>query len=472
MKSCSSPCSGRAARRCVVAALALLAPWSAAWAQAAAQPACLPIDGPAYLGGHDAARTSVVVFVHGVLSDARGAWSRSEDQSWPCLLRNEPAFDNSNIYLYGYDTGLLGSSPSTEKVADHLLTDLLNDQVLNHAHVTIVAHSMGGLVLSRALLKMHTDPLYATKLGRIKLVQFYGTPATGADISNLASFFSSNAQFEEMRTGQQQNDLIDRWASVQWPFPWYCLAEGRRTGWSWLVGTMVVPPESAKALCKTRPKGFEVLEHFDHLTMVKPVSLQDTPHRYLQRNFLSCVRAALPRQEPPSEAGTPEGRLMVDTLNMLRKALADDSAAGAVAALRAVQGALYVSDGWADQYVMPSSMAPPSLVAKDFDRLTGRAFALEFLKLFQRQPADLSPAWVGRLGTLHRYVADGQLIELRRAWTAAGLMDDNDTVVALEPRTGGDQIFVLGGVQPVPTGGLEARIRGLLAVPPQPRVCR
>lgn len=458
-----------AAGALVMLVLALLTVWHPPVSAQAAQPECRPIGGPAYLGNHDPAKTSVVVFIHGVLSNALEAWSRSSNHSWPCLLRAEPIFDNSNIYLYAYDTSVLGTSPSIEKVAGQLLKDLQNERVLSHAHVTFVAHSMGGLVLSRMLLQMQSGTSHRSQLERIKLVLFYGTPATGADIANLASLVSDNVQFEEMRSGGSQQALIDRWLSVSWPFPWYCIAEGKRTGWAWLIGTLVVPRESATALCRGRPAGIEVLEQFDHLTMVKPASLQDTPHRYFNRNFVSCVGAAIPRGEPPSEAGTPDGQLMLRTLHALRISLSDDSEAGRAAALSAVQSAL--SDAWTDSYVIPSNPSRPSLVPGTFDRLGNRPFAIEFLKLFQPRPSDLAPAWVGRVATLERYVADGQLIELRRVWTSAGLVNESDVVVALEPRTGGDQVFIIGGVQPSVVNDRQARIRGLLIVPAPPGTC-
>ena len=234
---------------------------------------------------------------------------------------------------------------------------------------------------------------------------------------------------------------------------------------------MVVPRESATALCRARPAGIEDLEQFDHLTMVKPASLQDTPHRSFQRHFMSCVSAALPSSAPPSEASTPDGQLMLRMLATLRNGLSDDSEPGRVAALSVVQTALYIPTTFAESYVIPLNPKEPSLVAKTFGLLAGRPFAVEFLNLFRPHPAGLSPAWVGRLGTLERLVPDGQLVELRRGWTSAGLMEPGDLVAALEPGDGGEQVFVIGGIQQSAAGDRQARIRGLLIVPPSPRVC-
>lgn len=460
-----------AVRGLVLAALACFGCAFPAHAQAAPPAPCLPIEGPVFLGGRDPNRTSVVVFVHGVLSSARTAWSGKADQSWPCLLRNEPAFDNSNIYLYRYDAQLLGSTPAVDKVAEQLRKDLQTEGVLNHAHITIVAHSMGGLVTAQMLLRMHASEDMRDKLSRIKLVSFFGTPATGADIANVASYLSDSIQFADMRPGGRQQALIDQWQKVNWPFHWYCLAEGQRMGFFSFVsalggGVLVVPKDSATALCQRRPDGVDVLEQFDHSSMVKPVSLQDTPHRYLKRYFLSCAGDAIPKTYPNSEVHTPDGRAMLQTLDRLRSSAFDLATAPAV-----VQEALYQSDTWSDRFVLPSNPGQPALTARSFERLPGRAFALEFVKLFAGNPEELVPAWVGRLKTLDLYRADGLLTELRQSWVAAGYAQDSDVVLALEQRSTGEQVVIIGAVQNDVTGMRKGRIRGLLILPAQPRTC-
>ncbi|WP_457391636.1 esterase/lipase family protein [Roseateles sp. P5_E1] len=458
-------------RGLVLAVVACLGCAIPALAQAAAPAPCLPIEGPAFLGGKDPSRTSVVVFVHGVLSSARTAWSGKEDQSWPCLLRAEPAFDNSNIYLYRYDTQLLGSSPEVDKVAEQLRKDLQNDGVLDHAHITIVAHSMGGLVTAQMLLRMHAKEDMRDKLRRIKLVSFFGTPATGADIANVASYVSDSLQFAGMRPDGHQQALIDQWQKVAWPFHWYCLAEGQKMGFFSFAsalggGVLVVPKDSATALCQRRPDGVDVLEQFDHSSMVKPVSLQDTPHRYLKRYFLSCAGDAIPKTYPSSEVNTPDGQAMLQTLARLRASEFNLDAAPTV-----VQEALYQSDTWSDRFVLPSNLGQPALMTRSFERLPGRAFALEFVKLFAANPEELAPAWVGRLGTLDRYRADGQLTELRQAWVSAGYAQDSDIVLVLEQRSSGEQVVIFGSVQNDATGARRGRIRGLLILPAQPKTC-
>ena len=459
---------------CFVAAM-LFGHTAPAFSQAPASTPCQATEGPVYLGGRDRERTSVVVFVHGVLSSVVSAWARDAGSSWPCILRSEPAFDNSNIYLYGYETALLGASPSVEKVARQFLIDLDNDGVLGHAHITIVAHSMGGLVTARMLMAMHAQVDMRPNLRRIKLVNFFGTPATGADIANVAALISGSAQFEEMLPGAGQLTLVDEWAKIDWPFTWYCLAEGKKTGWKWVFGTLVVPKDSATALCRNRPDGSKpTLERFDHISMVKPSSLQDSPHRYLRRYFMSCVKDALPKAHPPSEAHSPDGQVLLQALGRLQRGMSDTSPAGRNARLAIVQETLHQSVGLvaaaADAYLWPVDLNRSSLVADAFRRDGSRPFSLEFINFFEGDPSELQAMWVGRLEKLDRYVPDAQLTELRRAWTAAGHVQDSDLVVPLKPRASGEQVVLLGSVQDA-GGARQGRLRGLLILPAQAKTC-
>jgi pimeloyl-ACP methyl ester carboxylesterase len=460
----------RVAFSTLIATMALAA--DSATAQAVSTRPCRAIEGPQYLGTLDRSKTSVIVFIHGVLSSAASAWSQDQENSWPCLLRGEPAFSNSNIYLYGYETSLRDENPSIEKVARQLLVDLNHDDVLNHAHVTIVAHSMGGLVTARMLLAMNASkPEVRQKLNRIKLVSFFGTPATGADIANIASQISYSVQFEEMKRVQGQQPLIDEWARVSWPFAWYCLAEGKNTGWSWGFGTLVVPKESATALCRQRPaQSIETLERFDHISMVKPATLQDPPHRYFRRFFMSCVNDALPKTYPDSEANKDDGRAMIRTLDKLRADLSATTDAARDAQVTRVQDALYQSGSKSERYVLPLNAPQASLLPTAFERLASRAFALELIKLFDGNPNELQQTWVGRLAHLDKFLPDGQLTELRREWTSAGYAQDSDFVLTLKPRPNGEQVVLLGAVQEM-AGVRAGRIRGWLILPARPKLC-
>lgn len=452
-----------------------------AFAQSAAAGPCTLTNGAAYLKGHDKTKTSVVVFVHGVMSNAVDAWSYDRSTSWPCLMLGAPVVGpTSNIYVHAYRTGFLGTNPSIEQVAAQLLKDLDADDVLKgHAHITIIAHSMGGLVVSNMLLQMWHSSKYKSHVDRVKLVQFYGTPATGAEIAKVASLFSNSVQFEEMRKQEIKQALVEKWVATKWPFRWHCVAEGKPTG-GWFGGfitffgylsTQIVEPESAAALCRDRPQNFHTLLGFDHMSMVKPDSVSSEPYRYVFRNFKSCVAKSIIRPTPSNEAGTPNGQMFLRMLSLLRVRFIDGSDPGQADVQQAIEEVLFKSN-WNDQYFLPKRMGVASMVDMDYENLPSRIFANEFVRFFRPRAASVKPSWISRISSLETFVPDGNLVELRSKWIASGQLQNSDYAVALDMPDVDGQVLVVGGIQKdEATGSLQARIRGFLLLPVEPQTC-
>src|SRR5688500_18895084 len=89
---------------------------------------------------------AVVVFVHGVTGDYRRTWA-----SFPDFVCADERFDTTDIYLFGYRTGLLRYfDPDLDAIGERLRTVLLTE-LPPYQSVTIVAHSMGGLITREAV---------------------------------------------------------------------------------------------------------------------------------------------------------------------------------------------------------------------------------------------------------------------------------------------------------------------------------
>lgn len=423
---------------------------------------CATQQGPAYLDGRNPDRLSVVVFIHGVLSDSVGAWSTGE-VSWPCLLRREPSFNSSNVYLHAYPTHLLDKSPSIEQLGARLIGDLLADEVFQgHTNITIVAHSMGGLVTASMLLRLQADPTNKHWLDRIKVVTFYATPAGGADIARAAAYLSPNLQFPDIANA---SGIADNWLKVKWPFRHRCFAEGRRTGWSWFVGTKVVMEESASRLCDGQEPAAEVLFAHDHLAIVKPSSLQDEPHRHLYRIFKACVDPHLPGQ---AAIPHPHAGLAFKAFADIQAALADATTEGKLKRQQVVETWL-VQDGPANSFFMPRTMESKSLREADYERLAFRVFANQFVNHFQSQAGLLKTAWTTPVNSLPLRVRDGRLLELTRRWLDAGLMNSEDVVMAAEGPHG--QFLLVFQSDQTAGGAARARLKGVIALPPATPAC-
>src|ERR1700728_1412268 len=62
----------------------------------------------------------VIVFVHGIFGTSLDTWNCSPEISWPNLLKDDPVFRDSDIYVAGYDTPYLGNRMTIDEIVSNL----------------------------------------------------------------------------------------------------------------------------------------------------------------------------------------------------------------------------------------------------------------------------------------------------------------------------------------------------------------
>nr|WP_281720369.1 alpha/beta hydrolase [Nitrosomonas nitrosa] len=141
----------------------------------------------------DPSRDKLIVFVHGFNSNTDSAWGE-----WPTLLMDDDEFKDFNIHLFGYPTALCCNTDSI-RVQGELLASFLTSQFKStqpkYHQVNLVGHSMGGLVILHALLKLELDNLQLLRDQDLKVLTF-GTPYYGLENTGLVPW--KNPQVEDM----------------------------------------------------------------------------------------------------------------------------------------------------------------------------------------------------------------------------------------------------------------------------------
>jgi hypothetical protein len=73
-----------------------------------------------YVRKSPAGADSVIVFVHGLREDGKTTWTNTYTNAyWPALLTHDHTFDNSDIFVYSYPTGLWATL-SIDELADNM----------------------------------------------------------------------------------------------------------------------------------------------------------------------------------------------------------------------------------------------------------------------------------------------------------------------------------------------------------------
>ncbi|MEK6371169.1 MAG: alpha/beta hydrolase [Acidobacteriota bacterium] len=206
----------------------------------------------------DAGSAAAVVFIHGFLGDPQKTWG-----NFPKILTDQRALGGWDVYSLGYPTSawfdLLGvwkANPDIDGIAGSLKTRFAHDPALKrYGAVAIVAHSMGGLAVQRALI----DAPELVK--RVDAVIFFGTPSGGLSKASFFAFWKPSLR--DMEEGQPFiTQLRADWTKTfhpQRPFRFMTVAGDQDE---------FVPRSSslspfAKGDCEVVPG--------DHLSIVKPV---------------------------------------------------------------------------------------------------------------------------------------------------------------------------------------------------------
>src|SRR5579883_529681 len=229
----------------------------------------------------DTSRTDhAVVFIHGFSGDSDDTWDR-----FPALLGS--AIADCDIYSLGYATtflpdvtGVWSADPDIPIIATLLRTRLGIDPLARYQSIRLVAHSMGGLVVQKALVD---DP---SLCGRVSHVVLFGTPSAGLKKARTLIFWKR----------QLLNMAVDS-----------AFITGLRSAWS----RQFAPPRPFRFLTVAGTKDQFVppassLEPFeaaaqrvvpgDHLAIVKPAKLTD--------DSVQLLVAALSQGAAPSSGST------------------------------------------------------------------------------------------------------------------------------------------------------------------------
>ena len=207
----------------------------------------------------------LIIFVHGFTGDSVETWRHERTAAyWPEMILKDQAFLEADIAVYGFPSSVFEKSFSIDEVADNLRLRLDSISVKSeYDEMVFVAHSLGGLIVRAFALKYRDYP-------RIPLAYFYATPSNGADLANIATIISDNNQVLGLR--KLQENLFLQSQSAQWfasplkaSMRSYCAYETTKTN-----GLMVVPRESATALCNERLD--PIAEN--HIRIVKPANEQ------------------------------------------------------------------------------------------------------------------------------------------------------------------------------------------------------
>ena len=256
---------------------------------------------------------TVLVFVHGVLSDSASCWLNDKVKPnvfWPDLIESDDRFKGIAIYLADYHTAMdSGDFPihqCAQQVFSYLKTSDTKGRlpVLSKQKIIFVCHSMGGIVV-RQLLCDEFKNFAGKQLGIVLIA----SPSYGSKVADTLPFVLELYNHKQGKQLRWANDtvkeldrrfrnLIDETDSLAgremfeslFPFPFKFL----RKWLPWNKHVRIVSEESA-ARYFAKP---EQIPGADHSSICKPKDAEDPVHQYLlafleEKNLLPAPPNAL-----------------------------------------------------------------------------------------------------------------------------------------------------------------------------------
>jgi tetratricopeptide (TPR) repeat protein len=194
--------------------------------------------------------------------------------STPDMLMDQDEFKGWDIFSIGYSSdifpsigkGMWSVNPNITKIGMYLNT-LLSNQFSDYNRIALVAHSMGGLAVQRAILDADTAIQQ-----KISHVLFFGTPSAGL---KKASWFDKwNEQIKDLSNESEFINLLRSDWNEKFPTDYYF-------SFKTIAGSKdeFVPVDSS--LVPFNKKYHGVIEG-NHINMIKPKDKNDIQHQSFQ----------------------------------------------------------------------------------------------------------------------------------------------------------------------------------------------
>lgn len=232
----------------------------------------------------------LILFIHGLTGSVDETFKNGRGEHWYEMLRDkDPSFSSSDIAVFGFFSSYLEEGLTMEQIVTQMREELEEEISLSqYQNITIVAHSLGGIVAREFAL---SNEGIAKNIDGLIL---FGTPMNGSILADLLRHFGESHVVRDLARSigddpdNYLQNLRKRWRNTDYTksIAGYCGFETQKqqvdTGWISIPTIKVVQRNSAEYLCSN---GFQAI-HSDHSNLIKPDNVvSDERHTHLRDWF-------------------------------------------------------------------------------------------------------------------------------------------------------------------------------------------
>jgi WD40 repeat protein/pimeloyl-ACP methyl ester carboxylesterase len=231
-----------------------------------------------------------IIFLHGIKSDRR-CWKHKNGNYWPTMLEKDERFANTGIYNLAYHTGYDVKSLNVDQIVQNLTLYFGKHKLFDASGIIFIAHSMGGIVARKFLIKNKELLFGEGSPCKIRLF-LIASPSGGSPYANLLSpvlgllghtqgcdlkLEANNSWLADLNDNSKEifsdkgKELISGKELVEQrsPFPW------------WLDRLFRIPPIVEQASAAYFFPGWEVIPNSNHFTIATPENEDAQQHQIL-----------------------------------------------------------------------------------------------------------------------------------------------------------------------------------------------
>ncbi|KAH8649154.1 hypothetical protein BX600DRAFT_110749 [Xylariales sp. PMI_506] len=156
-----------------------------------------------------------IVALHGLNGHWRNTWRTKSPTGEQVMWLQDflpEQIPHARIMSFGYDSVLLfgKSVANIGMFAEQLLEELMarREGQAKNRPLIFVCHSLGGVVVKKAIVKAHEKDRYSSLLNSVRGVMFFGTPHRGSSFANWGSVLANIASAASL--GTRTNQTLSR----------------------------------------------------------------------------------------------------------------------------------------------------------------------------------------------------------------------------------------------------------------------
>ncbi|KAI1259686.1 hypothetical protein F5Y18DRAFT_432995 [Xylariaceae sp. FL1019] len=257
-----------------------------------------------------------LIFVHGLGGSSRRTWSwdRNPEIFWPAWIRHEQGLSHFRVFSFGYNANFKDSdTPLT--ILDFSKSLLIRMRTYGQSSdnssigtkpIVFIAHSMGGLVVKKALIIGKNDDYYSLMLTQVHGIMFLSTPHRGSTyasslntlLSLMVGTSSKNYVSELDSSSTSIEDVGEQFRAICTSWQLVSLYESLPTKFSPGVRRMIVGKDSGVL---NYPREISSPVDADHHTVCKYQSRLD-PNYLLVTDLLRQLTSGLELETRPRES--------------------------------------------------------------------------------------------------------------------------------------------------------------------------